>query len=186
MTAPAVGAAERPPSFEDPTVDERDSAIGQLYRQAILRLLEERGPAPVVLAACGALSVGLDGEQLRILAAVAVDERAPPFGHGLDGLVSDVLRELEWPIPNRGTVEAAEIAVALIADDVLRGALTPRQFTSWVHHAVGHAGPATLQPLVELDDRYDTVEWTTDHPDELDADVLALCRGLDRADPDRH
>jgi hypothetical protein len=42
---------------------------------------------------------------------------------------------------------------------LLDGDIAPRRLAAWAHRMIGHEGASPLQPLVELDDAYDAIDY---------------------------
>jgi hypothetical protein len=149
------------------------TAIDELYVQAVLWLVDERGLEPVVRAACDALVAGLDGAELQSLAALSVHSSS--YDSEVDQTVRAALAEQGRPLPPRGSDEATEAAVRAMAREALRGRWIPRELAAWAHRVIGHSGPALAQPLVNLDDCYDALDYSGDTEADLDAQVLSFC-----------
>ncbi len=147
----------------------------ELFRQAALYAVEQRTAEGVVRAACDALVAGADGERLAELAGLSVTARRDAE---TVTAISDALEEQGLPKLVLGSEEALNAATQVVAEEVLRGMRTPRAAAAWAHRVVGHEGPARLQTLVDFDDRYDSVEYSTDDPKDLDEDVMVFCHWL--------
>lgn len=154
--------------------------LDTLYVQAVLWLVEERGIEPVVRAACDALVTGLDGEGLQALAALSI--HAASYDSDVDETVRHALAEQGRPIPTRGSDEAKEAAVRAMASEALQGRWIPRELAAWAHRVIGHKGPAMAQPLVNLDDCYDTLDYIKETEADLDAQVLSFCESVASGD----
>lgn len=155
-------------------------ALDTLYVQAVLWLVEEGGIEPVVRAACDALVAGLDADALQALAAASV--RAASHDSEVHKTVHEALAEQGRPIPARSSDEAKEAAVRAMASEALHGRWVPRDLAAWAHRVIGHDGPTMAQPLVNLDDCYDTLEYVNETDADLDAQVLAFCRSVTAVD----
>jgi hypothetical protein len=130
--------------------------------------------AEVVRIACDLLVAGQDGPALRMLAAV-------PFRHA-DDEVPDVLEaaltDLGLTYYERGSRAGQEAAVRTLAARVLAGTMSPRSLAVWAHSKFGHGRLDLAERLVELDDVYDTVEYTNMTEQEVDAEVTAEARRI--------
>ncbi|MGW5931902.1 hypothetical protein ACWF2L_37545, partial [Streptomyces anulatus] len=60
---------------------------------------------------------------------------------------------------------------------MLAGELSPREFTFRIHQRHGHE-LALTEPLAELDDEYDTLEYGDKTAAQIDAEVTAEARRL--------
>ncbi|WP_086662732.1 hypothetical protein [Lentzea kentuckyensis] len=142
-----------------------------IFRDVVaLWLVREKRATEVVLAACDLLVAGAGGEAVARLAAVTrleADIEVPI-------LLPEVMRELDLPHHDRGTVEAREAGLRAMAVRVLAGELTPRELTKWSHRVFGHEDEGWR--LSELDDAYDT--YALDSDEELDAEVLEEARRI--------
>ena len=142
-----------------------------IFRDVVaLWLVREKRATEVVLAACDLLVAGAGGEAVARLAAVTrleADIEVPI-------LLPEVMRELDLPYHDRGTVEAREAGLRAMAVRVLAGELTPRELTKWSHRVFGHEDEGWR--LSELDDAYDT--YAVDSDEELDAEVLEEVRRI--------
>ena len=154
---------------------DQDQVRRELFRQAALWAVEQRSAEGVVRAACDALVAGVDGKHLAELAGLSVTVHRDAE---TVTIVSDALEEQGLPQLVIGSEDALVAATQVVAEEVLRGIRTPRAAAAWGHRVVGHEGPARLQTLVELDDRYDSVEYSTDDPEDLDGEVVVFCRWL--------
>ncbi|MEV0638662.1 hypothetical protein AB0I77_27735 [Streptomyces sp. NPDC050619] len=127
----------------------------------------------VVNAACDALVAGLDTPALRLLAACTRAEA----DYDVHELLPEALGELGltfYPVASDAGQEAAARALARC---MLAGELTPREFTSRIHHRYGHELPLT-ERLAELDDEYDTIDYGDRTVDQVNAEVTAEARRL--------
>lgn len=60
-----------------------------------------------------------------------------------------------------------------MAAQVVTGTLAPRELAAWAHATFGHDTLELAEPFVELDDAYDTLDYTTRTREDLDSDVRA-------------
>jgi hypothetical protein len=136
------------------------------------------GPAAeVVTAGCNALVAGLNTPALRILAGLR-DPDYEVYEH-----LAVAMRELHLPFHPRGSDESWDAVIRAVAVQVLTGDLQPRTAAWEVHAAFGHELPVGAR-LAELDDEYDTLEYTDRTEYEVDADVLAEAREIVAGLPD--
>ncbi|NYF58828.1 hypothetical protein [Micromonospora purpureochromogenes] len=68
--------------------------------------------------------------------------------------------------------------LAGVAARVLAGALEPLDLATWAHTAFGHGTPALAEHLVELDDVYDTLEYTDMTEQDLNIEILGEARRI--------
>lgn len=130
--------------------------------------------AQIVDLACELLVAGFDGPNLAVLAGVHArnaDDEVPEL---LEAALDDVgLRHR--PAGDRAGFEAA---VTIMASRVLAGSLTPRDLATWAHTTVGHGRLPLAERLVELDDVYDTLDYTDMTEQEADDEVRAEARRI--------
>lgn len=152
-------------------------ALERLHRKAALWLVEEIGLEPVVRAACDALAAGLSGHRLTALATLSVHVRESVE---VDELVFGALEEQGRPLPARDSTTSQQVALVVMAAEVVEGQRAPRELAAWAHRRVGHDGARTApaEALVLLDDEYDCLEYTKRRKQDLDAEGLAHCRAL--------
>lgn len=151
-------------------------ALDDLEREAILWLVGQRNFEAVVRAACDALVSGGSGEALATLAGEP--SREPVYVADMDDEIVAALAEQGRPLPPRHTPEAQEAAVVAMARHALRGHVSPRDLARWAHETIGHDGVAMAQALVDLDDRFDTVDYSNESLEILDGEVLDFCRTI--------
>jgi hypothetical protein len=124
--------------------------------------------ADVVDAACDALVAGVDGPSLRMLAGVMrrhADSEVPEH-------VEAALVDVGLHYHQRGSRDAEEAAIRVLAARVVAGALEPEALTVWARIRYGHDAQPLAERLVELDEVYDIREQSGRSTDEVDADVL--------------
>lgn len=138
-----------------------------------------RGQA-VVEAACDALVAGLDSPALRMLAALSTREA----DREVPELLPAVLEELGLSALPKDSLAGRETAARALAARLVSEHLTPRELASHAHRLFGHELPIA-ERLAELDDEYDTIEYSGRTPDEVDADITAEAHLLadGRVDP---
>lgn len=127
-------------------------------------------------AAAACLGATADGEALRELGGLS---RFEARVRRLDALVADVCSEqgLRWA--ERGSHDAALLALPAMARRVVAGKLTPRQLSSWAHSEWSHDAAGVALELAELDDEYDDAEMGGRSMDGLTVDdVLAQIKSL--------
>ena len=150
--------------------------VAARLRDAAALWLVAPGPGAEALidAACDALVAGIDSPSLRMLAG----ESPRQTYFRLRPLVEVTLAELDQPpLPESGDdleVAATRVMCRLLLDDQM----SSRELAAWVHRNVGHGGARTLQPLVELDDAYDAMDYIGTPVEELDASVRTEATSL--------
>ena len=113
------------------------------------------GPASdVVDAAVGCFVADVDSPALRELAGVP--PREPRFT--LDLLIYQALGELDSS-PLAGT-SPQRAALEAVLRRYQNGELTAAEAARWAHQHIGHHGDAACQVFVDLDDMYDTVNYS--------------------------
>jgi hypothetical protein len=150
-----------------------DPAARTLQHLAARWSQHEARAAEVVRGACEALVAGLDGEGLRELAALSRAEA----DYGVPELLPRALGELglvHYPLDSE---EGRGAGVRAMAQALLAGELTPRELAFRIHQRYGHSVPLA-ERLAELDDEYDTLEYSARTAPELDADVVTEARRL--------
>ncbi|ASU80832.1 hypothetical protein CDG81_04715 [Actinopolyspora erythraea] len=150
-----------------------ESAARRLREHAVLWSAREVRAEEVVRVACDALVVGLDSPALRILAACTRAEADDEVRE----LLTEVLGELGLVFYPLDGEAAWEPAVRLLARRFLAGETSPRDFTRRLHRNYGHEVDAAL-PFVELDELYDTLDYTECTVAELDDEVIAEARRI--------
>ena len=78
----------------------------------------------------------------------------------------------------RGSRDAEEAAIRVLAERVVAGALEPSALTVWVHIRYDHGTQPLAERLIELDDVYAIVESIGQTTDKIDADVLEEARRI--------
>ncbi|MGX1899610.1 hypothetical protein ACWIHQ_40070 [Streptomyces anulatus] len=150
-----------------------EAAASALQDHAALWSVGDVRASDVVGAACDALVAGLDSPGLRILAACTRAEA----DYDVHELLPQALEELGltfYPVASDASNEAA---VRARARRMLAGELSPREFTFRIHQRHGHE-LALTEPLAELDDEYDTLEYGDKTAAQIDAEVTAEARRL--------
>lgn len=154
----------------------RVDAAAKLEQAAALWSLDPSDATEVVLAACDALVAGLDTPSLRMLAAVSIRELRGS-GHQIAEVLQAALEELAIDYRPPGSVAGREAAVRAMAARLLNGDVSPRELTTWAHRKFGHELPLA-EPLAVLDDVYDTLPYTDDSVDDVDAEVHAAALAI--------
>ena len=157
------------------TGSELTRALDALEQAAVLWLIGEGHFADVVRAACELLVAGGEGDALAALAGEPANE--PAYVQDMDDALHAALAEQGRPLPLQHTPEAQEAATVAMAKRALHG-VSPQDLAAWAHRAIGHAGVPMAQPLVDLDDRYDTLGYSSDLRATLDREVLAYCEAV--------
>lgn len=152
----------------------RADAAAELADAAALWSTGQLRAEDVVRAACDALVAGLDGDALRILAAV-------PYRDARDDVpvvVEAALDELGLEYHAPGSDDGHAAVVRMMSARLLSGAMTPRELAAWAHRTVGHGRLPSAERLVELDDLYDVAEHGSRSLEEVDGDVVAEARRI--------
>ncbi|KDN81571.1 hypothetical protein [Kitasatospora cheerisanensis] len=152
-----------------------ESAASVLQDHAVLWSVGEIRAGEVIGAACDALVAGFDSPALRTLAGC---ERADA-DYDVPALLPAALAELgliHYPV---GSPAGREAAAGALARQLLAGALTPRELAFRIHQRFGRQLPL-VERLAELDDEYDTLEYSDRTPAQLDAEVTSEARRLAR------
>ncbi|MFC8616298.1 hypothetical protein ACFT9M_07785 [Micromonospora purpureochromogenes] len=135
--------------------------------------------AELVAAACDLLITGHDGPNLSMLAGVHsrhADEEVPE-------LLEAALQGVGLDYHPRGSEGGQEAAVRTMAARAIAGALEPLDLVTWAHTTFGHGALALAEHLVELDDVYDTLEYTDLTEQDLHIEILAEARRIVGAHP---
>ena len=147
----------------------------QLFEQAALwRLTPEVGQEALVRLACDALVSGQDSAGLVQLAGQSTRGQDYEFAAAVEAALTD----LGLGLPGRDSPEAQVGAARAMSRLVLNGLLSPRELVRWAHVHIGHGGANSVQALVDLDDAYDTAEYVSKKPADLDHDVRTEARRL--------
>lgn len=112
--------------------------------------VDRRGDGDLIRPACDLLVAGFDGDSLRRLAAASI--RHP--GGEVEEVLADAWAEVGIPVHPRESDAAAQAALTAMAAEFLRGSMTSRHLTTWVHRRFGHESEFA-RGLAELDDVYD-------------------------------
>ncbi|MFF3561336.1 hypothetical protein ACFYXS_14970 [Streptomyces sp. NPDC002574] len=150
-----------------------ETAAHTLQDCAILWSIGESRASDVVSAACDALVTGLDSPALRRLAACTrgeADDDVPE-------LLPPALDELGLTFYAAGSIFGREAAMRAFARRTLAGRLTPRELAFRVHQLFGHRLPLAAR-LAELDDEYDTLEYSDRTLEQIDTEVMTEARRL--------
>lgn len=165
--------AFRTPLSHHDRVD-HNQALARLREGAALWSVDYITAADIVEIACDLLVAGQDGPTLRMLAAV-------PFRHAdeeVPEVLESVLADLDLPYYEPGSTAGQEAAVRALAARVLAGTMPPTELAVWAHSKIGHDRLALAERLVELDDVYDTIEYSDMTEEEVDAEVVAEARRI--------
>ena len=155
-------------------VSEEDATEQLFDSVALWEVRSTFGADEVISAAVDALVAGLDSPSLRELAGVSASEDY----WTLRPLVEATLDELNVSYPGPGGDETQMAAARVMCKRLLEGSLTARDFATWAHSTIGHEGAARLQPIVELDDVYETCGYTGDTLEDLDAAARREAKSL--------
>ncbi|WP_125805057.1 hypothetical protein [Actinoplanes sp. ATCC 53533] len=158
----------------------RSDAVTRLHDAAALWSTDHATPADVVRAACDVLADGADGDALAMLAAVAL--RTAQNSDMFENL-EQALAEVGLPYYEPDSMAGQEATLAVMATRALSGDLDPRSFAAWAHHTFGHDRLPAAERLAELDDAYDTIDYTDLTVQDIDTDVIAEAHRLAVATP---
>ena len=78
----------------------------------------------------------------------------------------------------RGSHAGQEAAVRVMASRALAGLVSALDLVAWAHSTIGHDRVALAEHLVELDDVYDTLEYTDMTEQEVNDEILAEARRI--------
>lgn len=131
--------------------------LGALQEHVALWCADQVSSRALVQSAARAVAAGVDGEALIELAGLS---RFEARVRRLDRLVREVSAEQGLLSAERGSAEAALLALPAMARRVVAGELTPRELSSWAHGQWGHDAPDDALALSELDDDYDEAEMS--------------------------
>jgi hypothetical protein len=154
-------------------VPKRD-VVTHLYEVSALWSASQGAAVDVVSAACEALVDGVDTPSLRMLAGVSA-RGLKGADHEIADLLRATLDELSVDYYEPGSLGADEAVVRIFARRAVRGEVAPHDLACWAHRVFGHRLPLA-EPLAVLDDVYDTIEYTDQTPEQVDADILAAAR----------
>jgi hypothetical protein len=141
----------------------RDEATALLADAVSLWRLSPGNANEVIDAAVQCLLADVDSPALRELAG------APPWESQfvLERLIEDTLQELG--MQDVLLVEAQRGAFAAALRRFKRNEFSARELAQWAHTNIGHDGDARCQVFVDLDDMYDTVEYSDYGAEDLDS-----------------
>ncbi len=150
-----------------------EAAADDLQDRAVLWSIGAATAHEVVTAACDALVAGLDSPALLALASRTRGEA----DYDVPEILPAALEELGLAYYAPGSHTGEEAAVRALAKQLLAGELTPRDLAFQAHQRFGHRLPLA-ERLAELDDEYDTIEYSDRTPAQLDADVTSEAHRL--------
>ncbi|WP_212808658.1 hypothetical protein [Micromonospora endophytica] len=153
---------------------ERNEALARMQEEAALWSLGQTRASELVDTACDLLVAGLDGPNLAMLAGIHgrhADEEVPE-------LLEAALADLGLNYYPRGSQTGQEAVLRVLASRVLAGLMSPMDLATWAHSTIGHDGLALANRLVELDDVYDTLEYTDMTEQDLEGEILAEARRI--------
>ncbi|RKF19167.1 hypothetical protein D7I43_31970 [Micromonospora globbae] len=93
-------------------------------------------------------------------------------------LLEAALQDVGLAYHPRGSQAGREAAVRVMASRVLTGRMPTLELVVWAHSTIGHDRVALAERLVELDDVYDTLEYTDMTEQEVNDEVLAEARRI--------
>ena len=140
-----------------------DEAVEGLCDAVSLWRLSAAYTGDVVDAAVACLVAGVDSPTLRQLASASPQDSQ----FELEPMIDTTLNEL-----GRGHVLAGEPQRGALTAMVRRfkdGTLEARDLAAWAHRYIGHDGDPSCQVFVDLDDMYDTADYSDYDEASLDA-----------------
>lgn len=140
----------------------RDDAVALLADAVSLWRLSPGNANEVIDAAVQCLVADVDSPTLRELAGAS--PRDSQFV--LERLIEDTLQELE--MQDALAVNAQRGAFAAVLHRFERNEVSARELARWAHTNIGHDGDARCQVFVDLDDMYDTVNYSDYATEDLD------------------
>ncbi|MGW6197133.1 hypothetical protein ACWF0M_13385 [Kribbella sp. NPDC055110] len=140
----------------------RDEATALLADAVNLWRLSPGNANQVIDAAVQCLVAGVDSPTLRELAGASPRESQ----FVLEGLIEDTLQELG--MQEVLAVDAQRGALAAILRRFKGNELSAHDLARWAHTNIGHGGDARCQVFVDLDDMYDTADYSDYGTDDLD------------------
>ncbi|MEV8504537.1 hypothetical protein AB0368_06850 [Actinoplanes sp. NPDC051475] len=153
---------------------ERDEVLTRMHNAAALWSVGHVTAAELVDVACDLLIAGFDGLNLAMLAGVHVrhaDEEVPE-------LLEAALTDAGLSYHPRGSHAGQEAAVRVMASRVVTGLMPALDLVAWAHSTIGHDRVALAERLVELDDVYDTLEYTDMTEQDVNDQILAEARRI--------
>jgi hypothetical protein len=140
----------------------RDETAALLADAVSLWRLTPGNANEVIDAAVQCLVADVDSPTLRELAGAS--PRDSQFA--LERLIEHTLEELGMQDVLAGNAQRGALAAVLRAFE--RHELSARELARWAHITIGHDGDARCQVFVDLDDMYDTVEYSDYGTEDLE------------------
>lgn len=122
----------------------------------------------VVDAATDALVAGVDSPTLRVLAGVPAAEATTDVPH----LLERAMDELDLPYFGPGHPTGRLLAAAALAAEHVHGRLAARDLCRIIHQHYGHDAHDLIEPLAELDDCYDALDYVEETEQDLERQTL--------------
>jgi hypothetical protein len=158
-----------------PEDESTDGLVQTLLRWSV----DEASSAELVNEATRMVADGDVAEWVMALACLPPDASAIDVENALDVTPPEV----GFSVVPRGNAEAVFAAALAMVRRCVRGQLAERDLARWMHAVVGHDCSEDLEPLVVLDDVYDTIEYTSYTNESVDARVRSEADRLDRLHP---
>lgn len=149
-------------------------ALKRLQEAAALWSADFITAAEVVEVACDLLVAGHDNETLGMLAAVS----ARHADIDVPEILPLALEDLSLEHYERFSRAGQEAALHALAARVMAGEMPPMDLAVWAHSRFGHDTLELAGRLAELDDAYDTIEYTHLTEAQINADILAEARRI--------
>jgi hypothetical protein len=140
----------------------RDEAAALLANAVNLWRLSPGSAHQVIDVAVQCLVANVDSPTLRELAGASPRESQ----FVLERLIEDTLQELG--MQDVLVVNAQRGALAAVLHRFKGNEFSARELARWAHTNIGHDGDARCQVFVDLDDKYDTVDYSDYGTEDLD------------------
>jgi hypothetical protein len=149
-------------------------ALTKMQEAAALWSLGELQASELVDVACDLLVAGYDGPNLAMLAGIHSRNADVEVPELLEAALADL--GLDYYLP--GSPTGQEAVVRIFASRVVAGLMPPMDLAVWAHSNVGHDGLTLASRLVELDDIYDTLDYTDMTEQDVNDEILAEARRI--------
>jgi hypothetical protein len=147
----------------------RSSSLDDLVETLLWWSVDHASSTVVVHDAAQAAAEDDVPEWVIALACLPADASA----HDIEDVLDRGCPELAFPVVPRGNPEAVLAAALAMIRRFAAGRLAERDLARWTHDVIGHGRSKELERLVSLDDVYDTVKYSGDTIESVDAEVRA-------------
>lgn len=154
-------------------------ALEDLVETLLRWSVEKMSTAEVVSDATQLVAEGSVAEWVVALACLPPDASATD----VEDALGRAIPEIDVPVVPRGNPEAVLAAALAMVRRCLMGHVAERDLARWMHTVIGHARSEELEPLVVLDDVYDSARYTSDSTASVDARVRAEAERLAHLHP---